>query len=96
MKRHKAVYKVICLFILLLSLSGCWNQSQIEERAYVIAIGLEKAKDDNQIKLTYLIANPEYGSQIQGGGTEEAPQEIISFVTDDITTSRHHVIKQML
>lgn len=89
MKRHKRVKKIICLFILLLTLSGCWNQSQIEERAYVVAIGLDKAEDENQIKLTYLIANPEFGSQIQGGGTEEPPQEIISFVTDDITTSRN-------
>ncbi|ASN05947.1 Ger(x)C family spore germination protein [Virgibacillus necropolis] len=89
MKKHKLVYKISCLFILTLILSGCWNQSQIEERAYVIAIGLDNAKDENQIKLTYLIANPEYGSQIQGGGTKEPPHEIISFVTDDLTTSRN-------
>lgn len=89
MKRHKQLYQISCLIILLLSLTGCWDQSQIEERAYVIAIGLDKAEDENRIKITYLIANPEYGSQVQGGGTEEPPDEIISFVTDDITTARN-------
>ncbi|ASK63679.1 hypothetical protein CFK37_16695 [Virgibacillus phasianinus] len=89
MKKHNLIVKLIYLIPILLTLSGCWNQSQIEERAYVIAIGLDKAEASNRIKVTYLIANPEYGSQIQGGGTEEPPQEIISFVTDDITTSRN-------
>ncbi|WP_404452401.1 Ger(x)C family spore germination protein [Virgibacillus necropolis] len=89
MKRNKLIVKLIGLIFLLLTLSGCWNQSQIEERAYVIAVGLDKAEADNRIKITYVIANPEYGSQIQGGGTKEPPQQVISFVTDDITTSRN-------
>lgn len=89
MKKPKLVLKLVCLIILLLTLSGCWNQSQIEERAYVIAIGLDQAEDDSRIKITYLIANPEYGSQVQGGGTKEPPLQTISFVSDDITTARN-------
>ncbi|MFZ3578737.1 Ger(x)C family spore germination protein [Virgibacillus sp. DJP39] len=88
-KRNKLVIKLTCLLVVLLSLSGCWNQSQIEERAYVIAIGIDQAEKDNRIQITYLIANPEHGSQALGGGTDEPPHQIISFVTDDITTARN-------
>ncbi|WP_455432188.1 Ger(x)C family spore germination protein [Tigheibacillus jepli] len=39
--------------------------------------------------MTYLIANPEYGSQQQGGSTDEPPVEIISFEANDLSTARN-------
>lgn len=91
MKKQLQVNKVIhllVLFILLLSLTGCWDRNEIDKRAYVIAIGLDKAKNESDIKITYLISNPEFGSQIQGGSTEEPAQETITFETNDLVTAR--------
>ena len=45
-----------------LSLSGCWDQREIEKRAYVYAIGMDKAEEENKFTITYLIVNPEYGT----------------------------------
>lgn len=88
MKSRKHVFKSICLLILMVSLSGCWDQQELEKKAYVIAIGLDKAKGDRLIKITYQIANPEVGSQQQGGSAKEPPDEIISFTTNDLISAR--------
>ncbi|MBY0121705.1 Ger(x)C family spore germination protein [Bacillus sp. S/N-304-OC-R1] len=86
MIRLKTFIKMICLLFLVITLGGCWDRKEIEKRAYVISIGLDKGTGDN-LKISYLIANPDYGTQQQGGGTNEPPQEIISFETGDIITA---------
>jgi spore germination protein KC len=69
-------------------LSGCWDQVEVEELAYIIAIGVDKV-DDNKVKITYLISNPESGSAAQEGGSQEPPREIISFEAEDFISSRN-------
>lgn len=86
MKKRKLLHKFVTLLFILLLLGGCWDKKEIEKRAYVIAIGLDKGKDYG-FKITYLIANPDYGTQQQGGGTDEPSHEIISFETGDIITA---------
>ncbi|WP_102275241.1 Ger(x)C family spore germination protein [Cytobacillus massiliigabonensis] len=85
MKKQKHLTKMICLIILLFSLGGCWDKKEIERNAYVIAIGLDKG-EKARLKITYLIANPEFGTIQQGGSTNEPPVEIISFETDDLVS----------
>ncbi|GGA87563.1 Ger(x)C family spore germination protein [Ornithinibacillus halotolerans] len=90
MNKIKAIHLLIMLLSLLFLLAGCWDQRESEEQAYVIAIGLDKAEEDEQrVKVSYLIANPEAGSAAQGGNTDEPPREIISFIADDFVTSRN-------
>jgi spore germination protein KC len=92
----KTVCKFLSFLILMLVLSGCWDQRQLDKRAYVYAIGMELADEDddddeenqNKFKITYLIVNPEYGSQISGS-TNESPEELITFETHDLITSRN-------
>ena len=86
MKKQKTLNKIICLLFLLFSLGGCWDQKEIDKRAYVIALGMDKGEKDSII-LTYLIANPEYGVQQQGGSTNEPPHEIISIESADFVSS---------
>lgn len=69
-------------------MSGCWDREEVDRKAYVIAIGMDKADEENLIQITYLIANPEFGSQQQSGGIPEPPQEIISFNTNDLISAR--------
>lgn len=90
----KIVYKSLIFLSLMLLLSGCWDQRQVDKRAYVYGIGMDLANEDdeetdqNKFKITYLIVNPEYGSQISGN-TDESPQELITFETHDLITSRN-------
>jgi spore germination protein KC len=82
--------KFILVLFLLLFLSGCWDQKEVEELAFVIAIGIDKVEDkENKVRITYLISNPEAGSSAQSGGSQEPPREIISFVADDFISSRN-------
>lgn len=83
------MFRAIFLLIICLTLSGCWDQRQIEKRAYVYAIGMDKAKEENKFTITYLIINPEYGTTATGGGNATNPHEIISFETNDLITSRN-------
>jgi len=78
--------KMMCVLLIILPLGGCWDKKEIEKRAYAIAIGLDKGKDDN-LKITYLISNPEYGSQQDGGGISEPANEIITFETGSLITA---------
>ena len=58
-------------------LSGCWDRKELEDKAYVIGLGLDKSEHEGKIKVTMLIANPEVGSVQGGGGSIEKPKEII-------------------
>ncbi|RTQ94464.1 Ger(x)C family spore germination protein [Lysinibacillus telephonicus] len=87
LKKQKPLSKIIYFLFLLLILSGCWDQTKIDERAYVIAIGLDKGDNENQIKITYLITNPELSKQ-EGGSSNEPPREIITFQTNDLISAK--------
>ncbi|PYF06196.1 Ger(x)C family spore germination protein [Ureibacillus chungkukjangi] len=81
---------LMLFFIFLIPLlSGCWDQTSIEERAYVVAIGLDKSKSDNenQIQISYIIANPEFSKK--EAMTTEPPMETITFDANDINVARN-------
>ncbi|SHG24980.1 Ger(x)C family spore germination protein [Ornithinibacillus halophilus] len=83
------ITKSISLFAMLVFLSGCWDQVELEGRAYVVGLGMDKIDDEtNQIRITFLISNPEFGSLAEGGGGDEPPQEIISFVANDMESAK--------
>lgn len=70
-------------------LTGCWDQKEIDKRAYAIGIGLDKVEEEGKIRVTYVIANPEFGSRQNGGtGANEPPREIISFIAEDFISSK--------
>ncbi|MFC7686116.1 Ger(x)C family spore germination protein [Ureibacillus sp. GCM10028918] len=82
----KELYHFPCLIFLLILLSGCWDQTNIDKRAYVVAIGLDKTEEDHQYKITYLISNPELSKQQPG--SNEPGKEIITFKTNDLMTAK--------
>lgn len=69
--------------MLLVMLTGCWDQKEIDRQDYVVAIGLDKAKD-NEINMSFLITNPEVGSVQLSGSASEPATEIISIKTKDL------------
>lgn len=88
MGKRKTVCKCLSLLLIMCLLTGCWDQQELEEKAYVIGIGLDQSKVKGKIKVTMLIANPEVGSTQGGGGSEENPREIISFDANDILAAK--------
>lgn len=79
MPRQIKVNSLILLVSSLIFLTGCWDQQPMDQKAYVLGIGLDKTETDGIINVTYIISNPEAGSTQQGGGTEEPTHEIITF-----------------
>ena len=88
MVHHKFI-KLFLVFAAAISMTGCWDQKELDQKAYVIGIGLDTHEAEGKVKITYLIANPEVGTQQSGGGSNEPPQEIVSFVADDFISSRN-------
>jgi spore germination protein KC len=88
----KRISNLLTSLLLILTLTGCWDERPTDKVAYVYAIGLDLVEDEEnnqpKLKITYLIVNPEYGSQVSGS-TNEDPQEIISFEAHDFITSKN-------
>lgn len=71
LKSKGVTASVLCL-VLCFSLCGCYDSSEIEENAYVIAIGIDKGETE-AYKYTFQVSNPlESGGSI---GAEEKAQE---------------------
>ena len=88
MKKTKIVCKSLLLLATVFLLSGCWDREELEDKAYVIGLGLDHSKAEDKIKVTMLIANPEVGSMQGGGGSTEKPKEIISFDANDFLSAK--------
>jgi spore germination protein KC len=73
---------IVCL------LTGCWDREEIEDKAYVIGLGLDHSEHKGKIKVTMLLANPEVGSLQGGGGSTEKPREIVSFDANDFIAAK--------
>lgn len=85
---YKHIIKITLLVVFLLVLSGCWDREEAEKKAFVVAIGIDKAKNDSRIKVTYLISNPEYATDQSGGSTNEPSFQSISVEANDFISSR--------
>ncbi|WP_338470598.1 Ger(x)C family spore germination protein [Niallia sp. XMNu-256] len=88
MLKRKLVCKMILLLLLTGSLTGCWDREELEDRAYVIGLGIDPSKEKGKIKITMLFANPEVGTMQGGGGSIEEPREIITFDALDFVTAK--------
>ena len=88
MKKIKIACKALLFFAIVYVLTGCWDHVELESRAYVIGLGLDRSKQEGKIKVTMLIANPEVGSMQGGGGSTEKAREIITFDANDFITAK--------
>ncbi|MHB8156962.1 MAG: Ger(x)C family spore germination protein [Desulfocucumaceae bacterium] len=67
------VVKLLLLLLLTLLLQGCWGSRETDEMAYVLVMGFDKGPDNNII-VTFQIANPRaIASPSGGGGGKEKP-----------------------
>lgn len=72
--------KIACVLVIVFSLlqTGCWDAREIDELAFVLSIGLDKA--DNGFKVTAQIASPDtYSKTPSGSGSQKTkPYWIVS------------------
>ncbi|MGG1674859.1 Ger(x)C family spore germination protein [Neobacillus sp. NRS-1170] len=81
-------YKAFWLLAIACLLTGCWDREELEDKAYVIGLGLDSSQHEGKIIVTMLLANPEVGSMQGGGGSTEKPREIISFNANDFIAAK--------
>ncbi|MFJ8256402.1 Ger(x)C family spore germination protein [Peribacillus asahii] len=67
----KNILRILCIFGLILLLSGCWDRVEVNDLAIVTAAAID-IKDDNQIELSLQVFDPKAlstgGGQGGGGG----------------------------
>ncbi|GFP74763.1 Ger(x)C family spore germination protein [Clostridium fungisolvens] len=80
----------LLIFSIILSLYGCNDKKEIEEQAFVSAIGLDEGKNNN-VSITFQMVNANYGrtaGKAGGGGGDEPKTEIVTFDAPDIISAR--------
>ncbi len=89
MKQQAKTTRFALIFSALFLLAGCCDMEEIDQRAYVLGIGLDKSNVKGFLKVTYLISNPEAGSTLVGGGSNEPAHEIITLNTSSFIQSEN-------
>ncbi|MTI47611.1 MAG: Ger(x)C family spore germination protein [Firmicutes bacterium] len=79
--------KMSLLLILSLFLTGCWDALELEEQAYVVAVGMDLGEGDNYY-ITYQIGNPQVGSSDRANAEREPASEIITVLAPDKISAR--------
>lgn len=79
----KKAFLICMAFVLALSSSGCSkSQREVDDYAYVIAMGIDKGENEN-LKVTLSFANPnKIGGGTEGGGGEGGSENLINFTTE--------------
>lgn len=86
MKKLSLFAMVISLLFLL---TGCLGKLELEERDFVVVIGVDLAEDqDNLIDVTFQVANPQVGSSERGAAQNEPPSDIITIRASDIMAAK--------
>ncbi|HHV62287.1 MAG TPA: Ger(x)C family spore germination protein [Firmicutes bacterium] len=77
----KSMLKIVVLVLLIgITMTGCWNRREIETLGFVMAVGIDQAREGGKIQLTVHVAKPfAVGGGADGKGTmEEKPFWVVS------------------
>ncbi|MFF2448128.1 Ger(x)C family spore germination protein [Neobacillus sp. NPDC058068] len=86
-----ALIIVMCLPVL----SACWNQKELTDLAFVMALGIDRGKD-NKFNVSFQIVIPGNVSLMQGGGAGQGlPIAIYSSTGDTLTEAARSVTKKV-
>jgi spore germination protein KC len=89
---------MLLLFLLLPLLSGCWNQQELTDLAFVMGIGIDKGSEDYKYKITFQIVIPgnvSAGHEGGGGGGGGIPIVIIQSEGDTLTEAARKATKSI-
>lgn len=77
---YRSLMLLIVLFSMSILISGCNGARELDERSFTIAIGLDKAEEEDMIRVSYQIAIPQ-----QEGGKSDASKSTI-MITNTAST----------
>ncbi|MBP3950686.1 Ger(x)C family spore germination protein [Bacillus suaedae] len=84
------LYHILLLACSCLILASCFDKAELEQQAYVIAVGIDQAEEKGKFNITFQISNPEVGTNIPGGGSStEEPQESVTLLADDLLSAKN-------
>lgn len=91
MKRIKFFSLVVSLVLIL---TGCWDQKEVEERSYVVAIGLDLPKNvslekDQAVDVTFQFSNPKLNVKGVSPTEETEIKDVITLTAPDFVTARN-------
>ncbi|MFZ5815090.1 MAG: Ger(x)C family spore germination protein [Bacillota bacterium] len=82
--RHRRAALLLVMLITLPGLAGCWNKIEVEEAAYVLAIGVDRG-EQMPYSITVTIAKPANIAGKEGGGKEEKPTALTTVEAPSLT-----------
>ncbi|MCT2536968.1 Ger(x)C family spore germination protein [Aquibacillus koreensis] len=82
--------RMICISLLLMFLTGCYDKVELEQQSYNVAIGVDQTDKEGTYEFTFQITNPEVGTT-SGGGSDEEPNETVTTNGSDILTAMNTV-----
>lgn len=68
---------ILILTATLIPLAGCWDKRELNELAIVVAIGLDRDVQTDQVRLTLQVIRPSALNR-QQGGSQESPYDVIN------------------
>ncbi|MET3508006.1 Ger(x)C family spore germination protein [Halalkalibacter oceani] len=74
---------------LLLFLTGCYDLTELEQKAYVVAIGIDRTDEQGMYEVSFQMANPEVGTTTQAAATDEQPKETVTLVAPDFISAQN-------
>ncbi|MEH7121202.1 Ger(x)C family spore germination protein [Neobacillus vireti] len=94
MKKGISIFTI--LLILLPLLSACWNQKELTDLAFVMALGIDKGKD-KRFKLSFQLVNPgnNYSGQNGGRGGQGLPIAVYRSTGDTLTEASRNATKKV-
>jgi spore germination protein KC len=90
----KCVNTILILLLLLPVLSGCWNQKELTDLAFVMALGIDKGKE-KKFNLSFQLVNPGNVSSGQTGGGKGLPIAVYRSSGDTITEAARNATKKV-
>ncbi|WP_413300501.1 Ger(x)C family spore germination protein [Bacillus sp. 1P10SD] len=90
----KCLNTILILLLLLPVLSGCWNQKELTDLAFVMAMGIDKGKD-KKFHVSFQLVNPGNVSSGQTGGGNGLPIAVYRSSGDTITEAARNATKKV-
>lgn len=92
MKRNKC--SLLIIFSLALLLTGCWDKKEVEERSYVLAIGLDlptgiDIEKEQAVDVTFQFSNPKLNIKGVSPSEGEEMKDVISLTAPDLVSARN-------
>ncbi|MFC7366289.1 MULTISPECIES: Ger(x)C family spore germination protein [Bhargavaea] len=81
-------WKLGMVLVILLLVSGCGERRELETSAFVSVIGLDKAEQDHQVKVTFQISNPQVNTTQSAEAQKEPPSDIVTITSVDLLSAK--------